>query len=159
MIRSLVSIPDVHGDLARLQSAFQLANLTDSRNAWRAPAGTVVVQTGDLVDRGDEIQGIVAFLQAMEDQAAAAGSVLHRLLGNHEIMNLMGDLRYVTRGDLASFGGHAAEPAAATRPSLPGPRGPEAYEVEAVEVEAAEVEAAVNDKKETPTNGVEGTIK
>ena len=43
MIRSLVSIPDVHGDLARLQSAFQLANLTDSRNAWRAPAGTVVV--------------------------------------------------------------------------------------------------------------------
>ena len=112
MIRSLVSIPDVHGDLARLQSAFQLANLTDSRHAWRAPAGTVVVQTGDLVDRGDEIQGIVAFLQAMEDQAAAAGSVLHRLLGNHEIMSLMGDLRYVTRGDLASFGGHTARAAA-----------------------------------------------
>ena len=112
MIRSIVSIPDIHGDLGRLQSAFQLANLTDSKNKWRAPAGTVVVQTGDLVDRGDEIKGIFTFLQAVEDQAAAAGSVLHRLLGNHEVMNLMGDLRYVTRGDLASFGGHTARAAA-----------------------------------------------
>lgn len=112
MIRSVVSIPDIHGDLGRLQSAFHLANLTDSKHVWRAPAGTVVVQTGDLVDRGDEIKGVVAFLQAMEEQATAAGSVLHRLLGNHEVMNLMGDLRYVTHGDIASFGGHTARAAA-----------------------------------------------
>ena len=112
---SVVSIPDVHGDLQALQSALQLANLTDARHNWRAPAGTVLVQTGDLFDRGDDTKAIVSLLQTIEVQAAAAGSTVHRLLGNHDVMNLMGDLRYVTPGDFASFGGHAARAASFAR--------------------------------------------
>lgn len=112
---SVVSIPDVHGDLQVLQSALQLANLTDAKHNWRAPAGTVLVQTGDLFDRGDDTKAIVSLLQTIEAQAAAAGSTVHRLLGNHDVMNLMGDLRYVSPGDFASFGGHAARAAAFAR--------------------------------------------
>ena len=111
----IVSIPDVHGDLQALQSALQLANLTDAKHNWRAPAGTVLVQTGDLFDRGDDAKAVVSLLQTIEAQAAAAGSTVHRLLGNHDVMNLMGDLRYVTPGDFASFGGHAARAAAFAR--------------------------------------------
>ena len=77
---SVVSIPDVHGDLQVLQSALQLANLTDAKHNWRAPAGTVLVQTGDLFDRGDDTKAIVSLLQTIEAQAAAAGSTVHRLL-------------------------------------------------------------------------------
>lgn len=112
---SIVSIPDVHGDVQRLRIALQLANLTDAKHNWRAPAGTVLVQTGDLFDRGDDTRAIVRLLQTIEEQAAAAGSTVHRLLGNHDLMNLVGDLRYVTPRDLESFGGRAARAAAFSR--------------------------------------------
>ena len=61
----IVSIPDVHGDLQALQSALQLANLTDAKHNWRAPAGTVLVQTGDLFDRGDDAKAVVSLLQTI----------------------------------------------------------------------------------------------
>ena len=111
-VLSVVSIPDVHGDVERLQAALRLANLTDAKHRWRAPAGTVLVQTGDLFDRGDDTKAVYRLMHTIEEQAAAAGSTVYRLLGNHDVMNLMSDLRYVTDGDFASFGGHAARAAA-----------------------------------------------
>ena len=105
---SVFSMPDVHGDLGRMRAALRLANLTDADGNWAAPAGTVLVQTGDVVDRGDGTRVVIAALQQLEAQAQEAGSTVHRLLGNHEVMNLLGDLRYATPGDFASFGGREA---------------------------------------------------
>ena len=39
----------------------------------------------------------------LEQQAPASGGAVHLLLGNHEVMNLVGDLRYVARGEYAAF--------------------------------------------------------
>jgi len=39
----------------------------------------------------------------LEDEAGPAGGQVHVLIGNHEAMNLVGDLRYVSRAEYAAF--------------------------------------------------------
>lgn len=65
----------------------------------------VVVQTGDQLDRGDDEQAILDLFERLRVEAAAAGGAFHALLGNHELMNVAGDLRYVTPGGYADFEG------------------------------------------------------
>ena len=99
---SVFSIPDIHGDVGRAVESLMLANITDANGAWIAPPGTTLVQTGDLFDRGDDTQAVFKLFAALERSAAAAGSRVLRLLGNHCVMNLVGDTRYVSRADTAS---------------------------------------------------------
>jgi hypothetical protein len=42
-------------------------------------------------------------LMRLQQEAAAAGGRLHVVLGNHEAMNVLGDLRYVVPGEYAAF--------------------------------------------------------
>ena len=46
------------------------------------------------------------FLYGLERQAEAAGGKVHVVLGNHEIMVLVNDLRYVSQKELAISEGH-----------------------------------------------------
>ena len=70
--------------------------------AWTGGA-TWVVQTGDVLDRGDDEQAILDWFERLERDAAAAGGRFVWLLGNHELMNAAGDLRYVTPGGFKDF--------------------------------------------------------
>ena len=105
---SLFSLSDIHGDRLRLGECLRLGNITDTRGVWHAPAGTVLVHTGDAIDRGPATLDVLDHLQALQKNASAARSSMVFLLGNHEVMNLMGDLRYVPDADIESFKGHAA---------------------------------------------------
>lgn len=98
----IIAIGDLHGDLDASRKVFQLAGITDDSDHWIA--GTlVVVQTGDQLDRGDQEQALLEFLDRLQDEAAQAGGALHLLNGNHELMNTRLDLRYVTEGGFADF--------------------------------------------------------
>ena len=66
---SVFSIPDIHGDVGRAVESLMLANITDSNGAWIAPAGTTLVQTGDLFDRGDDTQAVFKLFAALERSA------------------------------------------------------------------------------------------
>lgn len=98
----LVAIGDLHGDLAATKAALRLAGAIDATDRWIG-GDLVVVQTGDQLDRGDDEQAILELLERLQDEAKAAGGALHVLNGNHEFMNALGDLRYVTPGGLADF--------------------------------------------------------
>lgn len=100
--KRLVAIGDIHGDLRALGAALRTAGAIDATGRW-AGGDLVVVQTGDLLDRGDDEQAILDWLERLEGEARAAGGALYWLLGNHELMNAAGDLRYVTRGGFADF--------------------------------------------------------
>jgi len=76
--------------------------LTDKQNHWTA-GKTTFVQTGDLLDRGPKPREVMDLMMALEKEAAQAGGRVVGLLGNHEVMNIMGDLRYVTPVNYASF--------------------------------------------------------
>lgn len=98
----LVAVGDVHGDLDATLSVLQLAGLIDESGAWTG-GETVLVQTGDQLDRGDGEQAILDTLEALADQAWAAGGAIYVLNGNHEVMNVQLDLRYVTEGGFEDF--------------------------------------------------------
>lgn len=98
----LVAIGDVHGDFQDFVAILQHTNLIDKQNHW-AGGQTTFVQVGDLLDRGPKPRDVMDLLMSMEREAAKDGGRVVPLLGNHEMMNMMGDLRYVTPENYASF--------------------------------------------------------
>mmetsp|Transcript_22212 Transcript_22212/g.61633 ORF Transcript_22212/g.61633 Transcript_22212/m.61633 type:complete len:490 (-) Transcript_22212:109-1578(-) len=98
----LVAIGDIHGDYKQAFFALQLAGLVDAQGHW-AGGSTVVVQTGDLVDRGDNSLAVLSMFERLKAQALAAGGDVIMLLGNHELMNLQGDYRYISKNELAKI--------------------------------------------------------
>ncbi|KAF9924465.1 hypothetical protein FBU30_005563 [Linnemannia zychae] len=107
----IVAVGDIHSDYEQALAVLQMAKIIDSNGDWIAGQDTFV-QTGDNVDRGAGTINVYKLLQKLRGQASAAGGTVINLLGNHEVMNLSGDLRYVTKEDTASFGGAAARKAA-----------------------------------------------
>jgi hypothetical protein len=98
----LVGIGDVHGDIQALRGALTIAGVIDSQDHWNGGT-TVVVQVGDQLDRGDDEQAILDWLEVLAEEARLAGGAIYPLLGNHETMNVQLDLRYVTEGGFADF--------------------------------------------------------
>jgi len=98
----IVAIGDLHGDLDATRQALRLAGAMNENDHWIG--GTLVlVQTGDQLDRGDNEQAVLDLLTRLTEEASQAGGALHVLNGNHELMNVKLDLRYVTPGGYADF--------------------------------------------------------
>jgi hypothetical protein len=106
--KRLVAIGDLHGDLGGMRSALRAAGAIDDHDAWIG-GDLVVVQTGDILDRGDDERAMVDLVTKLEGEARAAGGELIALVGNHELMNAAGDFRYVTRAGRADFDGDRAK--------------------------------------------------
>ncbi len=106
-----VAVGDLHGDLESSLAVLRMAGVVDAEGHWSAGAATLV-QTGDTTDRGPDSRGVLALMARLESEATAAGGTVVALMGNHEVMNLTGDLRYVSAADVAGFGGAEARRAA-----------------------------------------------
>jgi len=100
----IVAIGDLHGDLDNALATLRLAGIVDDSGKWAA-GSTTLVQTGDVTDRGPDSKAILDLLQRLKAEAKNAGGRVVPLLGNHEVMNMQGDNRYVHPGDYTSFGG------------------------------------------------------
>jgi hypothetical protein len=98
----VVAIGDVHGDLANFEAILQETDLMNARHQWIG-RGVVLVQTGDMVDRGPRSRECLDLLMALEGQAQRQGGKVIALLGNHEVMAMTGDLRYVSPEDYQGF--------------------------------------------------------
>jgi hypothetical protein len=103
-VERIVAVGDVHGDCAQLVKALRAAGVIDANENWIA-GKTHLVQTGDVLDRGPDSSKAMDLLMKLESQAADANGAVHALIGNHEAMVLMGDLRYVHEGETKAFGG------------------------------------------------------
>jgi hypothetical protein len=103
----LVAIGDLHGDLEAARAAFRAAGAIDASDKWIG-GDLVVVQTGDVLDRGDGEVAILDLIDKLARDAKAAGGAVVPLLGNHELMNAAGDFRYVTPGGQRDFDGDRA---------------------------------------------------
>jgi hypothetical protein len=99
---SVVAIGDVHGDFDDFVAILQKEKLIDAQRHWTG-GKTTLVQVGDLLDRGPKPRDVMDLLMTLEKEAPQAGGQVVSLLGNHEVMNIMGDLRYVTPVNFASF--------------------------------------------------------
>lgn len=101
-VERIVAIGDLHGDYANYLATLRAAGLVDQRGRWTGGA-THLVQTGDIADRGPDTRRIIAHLARLAREARRRGGRVHALLGNHEAMNVLGDLRYVDPGEYAAF--------------------------------------------------------
>ncbi|XP_010278255.1 PREDICTED: shewanella-like protein phosphatase 2 [Nelumbo nucifera] len=98
----LVAIGDLHGDLHKSKQAFRLAGLIDASDRWIGGNATIV-QVGDVLDRGNDELKILYFLEKLKREASKCGGSIIIMNGNHEIMNIEGDFRYVTQSGLDEF--------------------------------------------------------
>lgn len=90
----IVAVGDVHGAGDAFVAILQKAGLIDAQKRWIGGTA-ILVQNGDLLDRGQDVRQILDFLMALETQANAAGGRVQALMGNHEVMNLIGETRDV----------------------------------------------------------------
>jgi hypothetical protein len=102
--KRIVAIGDLHGDFDAARAALRAAGAIDEADRWIG-GDLVVVQTGDVLDRGDGESKIIELLERLAGEARAAGGALVALDGNHELMNAARDFRYVTPGGRRDFGG------------------------------------------------------
>ena len=112
----IVALGDVHGAAENFTAILKRAGLIDDQQRW-AGGKTIFVQTGDLCDRGAGMKDVLELMMSLEKQASAAGGRVHALLGNHEVMQMVGETRDASPEIFASFGGEDA-----TREAF-GPRG------------------------------------
>lgn len=98
----VVAVSDVHGAHTALVEVLRQSGVIDEAGRWSAGT-THLVACGDLVDRGGRSREVLDLVMRLQQEARAAGGRLHVLLGNHEAMNLVGDLRYVTPEDFAAY--------------------------------------------------------
>jgi hypothetical protein len=104
----LVAIGDVHGDFEDLCLILKRAGLVNEQNHWTGGSATLV-QLGDLIDRGPKGREAMDLVMGLEQEAPKAGGQVVPLLGNHEVMNILGDLRYVSPQGYANFANVASE--------------------------------------------------
>ena len=117
----IVGIGDIHGDLDITILIFKKAGLIDDKYNWIAkPKNTVVVQVGDQLDscrptannkcgkRGIKTKShgdlaVFKFFYDINKKAQKHGGHVISLLGNHELMNVLGNLKYNSKDDLKSI--------------------------------------------------------
>jgi hypothetical protein len=131
----IVAVGDLHGDYSAWLDIARGAGLIDASGHW-AGGKTILVQMGDITDRGPDSLKIVRSLQQLQKEAPRKGGKAIVVLGNHEAMNLIGDNRYTTPGEYAAF---ADAQSAARRDRV--------YETNRARLEAA---ARAADPKATP---------
>ncbi|MFN0181032.1 MAG: metallophosphoesterase [Gemmatimonadales bacterium] len=107
-VERIVAVGDVHGDFNQFVTILRHAGVIDGKNRWIG-GGTHLVQTGDILDRGPKSRAVMDLLIALTPQAAKAGGRVHALIGNHEAMNVLGDLRYVSAEEYWAFKSPNAE--------------------------------------------------
>ncbi len=107
-IAKVVAIGDIHGAYDEFVALLQELRLIDQSLNWIG-GKTHFVQTGDSIDRGAHDRKVLDLLINLEKQAEKAGGRVHALLGNHEVMNIIGDLRYVTRETYAAYANEKSE--------------------------------------------------
>ena len=90
----VAALSDFHGKYDLMIELLTNNNIIDKDKNWAFGQGHFVI-TGDIFDRGDKVTEILWFLYDLEQQAKKAGGDIHLTLGNHEVMVLNGDLRYL----------------------------------------------------------------
>ncbi len=101
-IPRVVAIGDVHGFYIKLVSLLQGTGLISSGLAWTGGEDHVVL-CGDMLDRGPDERAVLDLVMRLQNEAKAAGGQVHALLGNHDVLNLVKDFRYIHPKGFADF--------------------------------------------------------
>ena len=93
-VKRFLAIGDVHGEYDAALALLRAAGVVDDEHRWAFGDGHVIFN-GDVLDRGARVTESLWLIYRLEQEARKAGGRVHMVLGNHELMALGGDLRYV----------------------------------------------------------------
>jgi len=100
----IVALGDIHGDYEHLIKILRHAKLIDKKKNWIGN-DTILIQVGDLIDRGNNTLKIYDTMIDLREQAQKKGGIVYMLLGNHELFQLYGNHIFSSLKDYDSFGG------------------------------------------------------
>ncbi len=124
----IIVIGDIHGDFNMLIRCLKIAKLIDNDYNWIG-GETIVVQVGDQIDscrfmtkgsvnncnnttiendNPDDLN-ILYFMTKLHKKASNDGGAVYSLIGNHELLNSLGDLSYVSHNNLRAFDNYKTE--------------------------------------------------
>jgi hypothetical protein len=125
----IIAIGDIHGDFNKLLDSLKLANLIPNNTNEKTKKvqwignDTIVVQLGDQVDscrydstslkpchakgatkndKGDDVK-ILRFMTELHRKALKKGGAIYSIMGNHELMNVDGNMAYVSHENIKAF--------------------------------------------------------
>ena len=118
-VRRIIVIGDLHGDWDMTIKSLKIAKVIDDKLNW-VGGDTVVVQLGDQIDRcrfsgipcdnkhathDDEASDmkILNYFTKLHNEAEKEGGAVYSIIGNHELMNVNGDMRYVSYENIKDF--------------------------------------------------------
>ncbi len=102
LAQRVVAIGDIHGAYDEFLRILLETGLIDKELNWTG-GKAILVQTGDVLDRGPGSRKAIDLLMDLAEKAPKQGGEVRGLLGNHETMVMMGDMRYVVPEDYAAF--------------------------------------------------------
>ncbi|MFC2142597.1 metallophosphoesterase [Acidobacteriota bacterium] len=104
----VVAVGDIHGEAGQLKEILLSTELVDESMSWTGGT-THLVLCGDLLGRGEQEKQVLDLAMKLEIEALKAGGHVHVLLGNHDMMNLVRDLRYVRERNYEDFAAQESE--------------------------------------------------
>jgi len=104
----IVVIGEVQGSATTVTKLLTHLGLADAQGRW-VGGDTVLIQTGDLMDDGENVRAVLDLFMRLQEEAPAAGGRVIVLMGNHEVMNILGELRDVNYLAYESFAGPDSE--------------------------------------------------
>ena len=93
-VDKMLVLSDIEGEFEAFRALMIANKVIDEKHNWIFGKGHLVI-CGDLFDRGKEVIPYLWLLYKLEDDAVKKGGFVHVLLGNHDVMNMAGDLRYL----------------------------------------------------------------
>ena len=93
-VENLIAISDIHGQFEVMAELLQTYQVVDKDFNWIFGEGHLVI-LGDILDRGPKVTESLWLIFKLEQQAKKYGGKVHVLLGNHELMVLNNDARYI----------------------------------------------------------------
>jgi hypothetical protein len=93
-VSRILALSDIHGEYEYFVQLLQKTGVVDSARHWIWGDGHLVI-VGDVFDRGDKVNECLWLIYHLEVEARLAGGGVHFILGNHELMPMRDDLRYV----------------------------------------------------------------
>jgi len=105
-VEKIIAVGDLHGDYDNFVKILKRAEIVNETLSWIG-GKTHLVQTGDIMDRGDHAKEIFDLIKKLEKEAEEAGGKVHMLMGNHEELNITGmaprQYGYVTFSQFRDF--------------------------------------------------------
>jgi calcineurin-like phosphoesterase family protein len=93
-VDSIMVVGDVHGEFETMKKLLVANKVINAKGDWLFGKNHLVF-VGDIFDRGDQVTEALYFIRRITRLAREKGGRVHLILGNHEVMVLMNDSRYI----------------------------------------------------------------